>query len=53
MTKTGSDCNKLPLQATEEDQETQEVSASLAGAKEISVDAAVASFVRAGWHFPN
>lgn len=51
VTKTGSNCNKLPLQATEEDEETQEVTASLAGAKEFGMDAAVAGFIRAGWHF--
>lgn len=40
----GSNCCNLPLKSTEEDRdETQEVTVSLAAAKEISLDAAAAA----------
>lgn len=44
VTKTGGNCCKLPVKATEEDKEIlQEVTASLAAVNEISMDAAPAA----------
>lgn len=49
-TKPRSECYKLP-EAPEKEKE-EEVSASLAAAKKISMDAAVAAFhIRTGWYF--
>lgn len=43
--KAGSGCCKLPLQTTEEDErDIRKATVSLAAAKEMSVDAAVAAF---------